>query len=233
MNKQQTRASQKGSVGQADSVTSMCQTGAAWLVVPGTFYCSRRRNLNILLFSSPSRQLMPYPLGISRDKYVNNLVTTQPKFFNHILIGSNKKMKNLLVIFLLFCFLFLFGCSKDNSEIIPTQNTPNNIEHSASGWELYSWKIEDHWKYSFLIGTNRLKTYEEVTTSKIVVTGEEKLKEILKLFTEGEHITWIGQGWLKRCWQSNFKNLELPPEIILEDIKQYCNEMKLILYVTD
>jgi hypothetical protein len=142
-------------------------------------------------------------------------------------------MKNLFVIFLSFCFLFLFRCSKDNSEIIPTQNTTTNIEHSASGWELYSWNLEDQWKYSILIGTNRLKTYEEVITSDILATGEEKLKEILKLFPKGENITWIGQGWLERCWQSGYKNLELPPEIILEDIKQYCNEMKLILYVTD
>lgn len=142
-------------------------------------------------------------------------------------------MKNLFVIFLSFCFLLLFRCSKDNSVIISTQNTTNEIEHSLSGWELYSWEIEDHWKYSILIGTNRLKTYEEVTNSKILVTGEEKLKEILGLLPEGEYIAWIGQGWLERCWQSDYKNLELPPEIILEDIKQYCNEMKLILYVTD
>jgi len=142
-------------------------------------------------------------------------------------------MKNLFVVFLSFYFLLLFGCSIDNSEIIPTQNTIINIEHSASGWELYSWKIVDHWKYSILIGTDRLKTYKEVNTSKILVTGEEKLKEILKLFPEGENITWIGQGWLERCWQSDYKNLELPPEIILEDIKDYCNEIKLILYVTD
>jgi len=142
-------------------------------------------------------------------------------------------MKNLFIILLSFCFLLLFKCSKENPEIIPTQNMTINIEHSASGWELYSWKIEDHWKYSILIGTNRVKTYDEVTTSKIMVTGEEKLKEILKLFPEGEHFTWIGQGWLERCWQSDYKNLVLPPEIILEDIKQFCNEMKLILYVTD
>ena len=142
-------------------------------------------------------------------------------------------MKNFFVIFLSFCFILLFRCSKENPDITPTQNTTNKIEHSASGWELYSWKIEDQWRYSILIGTNRLKTYEEVTTSKIVVTGEEELKEILRIFPEGENITWVGQGWLERCWQSNYKNLELPPEIIIEDIRRYCNGMKLILYVTD
>ncbi|MCK5429427.1 MAG: hypothetical protein KAI94_08145, partial [Anaerolineales bacterium] len=63
-------------------------------------------------------------------------------------------MKNLFVIFLSFCFLLLCWCSKDNSEITTPQNTTNKIEHSVSGWELYSWKIEDQWKYSILIGTN-------------------------------------------------------------------------------
>ena len=142
-------------------------------------------------------------------------------------------MKKLFVTFLSFCFLFWFRCSKDNSEIIPTENTTNKIEHSTSGWELYSWKIENHWKYSILIGTSRTKTYEEVTTSKLMVKSEVKLKEILRLFPEDEQITWIGKGWLERCWQGNYNNLELPPEMIIEDIRCYCREIKIILYVTD
>lgn len=145
--------------------------------------------------------------------------------------------RNFIILFLAF-IMFLSTCSSDNSEIIISENNSTDIsikkiEHSTKGWELYSWKMDKYWNYSILIGSNHLKTYEEVTSSKILVTGEEKLKEVLKMFPKDEVITWIGEGWLKRCWQSNYYNLELPPEIIISDIRQYCNEIKLILYVTD
>ena len=116
-------------------------------------------------------------------------------------------MKNIFVIFLPFFFLLIIWCSSDNSENVPTQNTITNIQHSETGWELYSWRTENSWNYSIVIGTNRLKTYDEVTSSKILVTGEEKLKEILRLFPQGEQIMWIGKGWLERCWQSDYKKM--------------------------
>ena len=178
-----------------------------------------------------SGQLRPYPLGMSNDKA--SMIRCRFKYTDHELIRSNKKMQKSYAVLLSFCFLFVFSCSKDNSEITPTVNTANKIEHSTSGWELYSWKIEHHWKYSILIGTSRIKTYEEVTSSKMMVTGELKLKEILRLLPEGEQVTWIGKGWLERCWQGNYNNLELPPDMIIEEMRQYCKEINIILYVTD
>jgi len=138
----------------------------------------------------------------------------------------------VFIILLSFCFLLLSACSKDNPEITPTEETSYKISHSSTGWELYSRQTESKWNYSILIGTSRLKTYEDVVNS-ISVIGEENLKKVLSRFPEGENIMWIGEGWLKRCWQSGYKDLTLPPNEIIEEIKQYCNEQKLILYVTD
>jgi hypothetical protein len=143
------------------------------------------------------------------------------------------KMNKVFIIFVLFCSVLLSGCADENSEIIPAQNTTVMFDHSMTGWELYSWQIEDNWNYSILVGTSRLKTYEEVTSSEVLVTGKEKLKEVLNLFPENEYITWIGQGWLSRCWHNSYNNLELPPELIIDNIKEFCNEMNIILIVTD
>ena len=142
-------------------------------------------------------------------------------------------MRKMFVIYILFCVLILSACSEENSEIIPAQNTTDMFDHSMTGWELYSWQIEDNWNFSILVGTSRLKSYEEVTSSEILVTGLEKLKEVLSLFPEGENITWIGQDWLSRCWHSGYNNLELPAELIINDVRHFCNQRNIILNVTD
>ena len=144
------------------------------------------------------------------------------------------KPKFILILFLIW---ILTECSKDSTQI---QEPTNQLDldkltftHSMKGWELYSWPDGNDWNYSFLIGTDRLKSYDEVTTNEIIVTGKDSLKMVLDKFPEGEIITWIGRGWLERCWGGNFNNLSLPPKDIIDEIKQYCININLILQVTD
>ena len=68
-----------------------------------------------------------------------------------------------------------------------------SFSHSMKGWELYSWPSESDWNYSILIGTNRNKTYQEVTTNKISVVGKDSLKILLDKFPANEQIFWIGK----------------------------------------
>lgn len=146
----------------------------------------------------------------------------------------NAKRAPLLLLGLIVC---VAACSKETSDIQAPAN-PNvadtaRFPHSMKGWELYSWPSGAAWKYSILEGTNRLKTYEEVTTNTIVVTGEDALKRMLDKFIAGEFITWIGPGWLHACWSEDSKDLALPPQGILEDIKGYCTAKQLTLQITE
>jgi len=139
-------------------------------------------------------------------------------------------------LILLFCILpILSGCSNDSTQTHePAKSIDLNtltFTHSMKGWELYSWKNGDDWNYSILIGTDRLKSYDEVKTNEIIVTGEDTLKMVLDKFPEGEIITWIGQGWLKRCWGNNYYDLSLPPEEIIDEIKQFCSQINLVLQI--
>jgi hypothetical protein len=145
-----------------------------------------------------------------------------------------KKLKFILILFLIW---ILAGCSKDETQI---QEPEHQIDinslifaHSMKGWELYSWHNGNDWNYSILIGTDRLKTYDEVTKNEIVVTGKDSLKMVLDRFPAGETITLIGRGWLERCWGGNFNNLSLPPKDIIDEIKQYCSNINLILQITE
>jgi len=104
---------------------------------------------------------------------------------------------------------------------------------SMKGWELYSWSNGSEWHYSILAGTNRMKTCDEVMTSEITATGTDSLKTALAEFPAGEYITWAGTGWLEDCWDYGLRNLSLPSQGIVDEIKQYCAEHGLTLNVAD
>jgi hypothetical protein len=105
--------------------------------------------------------------------------------------------------------------------------------HSMKGWELYSWPSGNDWNYSILIGTNRLKSYEEVTTNRIIASGKDSLMLLLNKLPENENIFWIGKGWLARCWGGNYGNLSLPGDSIINEILEYCIQKKLALSFSD
>lgn len=79
---------------------------------------------------------------------------------------------------------------------------------SMKGYEVYCWYDEEQesWHYTLITGTNRLKTYKEVTDEedtitsggwvKITVTGEDALKTLLARLPEGEEVVWRDESWL-------------------------------------
>jgi hypothetical protein len=94
---------------------------------------------------------------------------------------------------------------------------------------LYSWPNGNDWNYSILKGTNRLKTYNEVIKNKIIVLGIDSLKMLLDKFPKKEEIFWVGEGWLKRIWGTDYGNLSLPDSKIIDEIKNYCTQKELVL----
>ena len=144
------------------------------------------------------------------------------------------KPKFIMILFLIW---ILPGCSKDSTQI---QEPTNQLDldkltftHSMKGWELYSWPDGNDWNYSILTGTDRLKSYEEVTTNQVIVTGKDSLKMVLDKFPTDEMILWIGRGWLERCWGGGMHDLSLPPQEILDEISAYCTRKHLTLQITD
>jgi hypothetical protein len=53
------------------------------------------------------------------------------------------------------------------------------------GYELFSWKENGHWHYSLLPGTNREKTYEEITSKATVIVGTSNFEAELKRLPKG------------------------------------------------
>ena len=145
-------------------------------------------------------------------------------------------MKQLFIpLGILFLALLFTSCSKDNPECDYPASLPGKfesmlIESSMKGWELYSWREDvegcKKWNYALVPGTNRLKSYNEVTSDTVLkVSGEQQLKLLLNKFPSNEHILWVGEKWLSNVWgQSNinYGNLKLPASAVMDEIKRHC-----------
>ena len=86
------------------------------------------------------------------------------------------------------------------------------------GMELYSWKPEGKdWSFSLLVGTNRLKSEEEIKKPEQTIVGVEGLKKRLAGLAEGEQVFW--------------RNLarEAVPEQMAKDLKAFCDGIKVKL----
>jgi len=118
---------------------------------------------------------------------------------------------------LLFAILLgslLSGCGT------ASQPTVTLYPKSMKGYELYSWKEDDQWKFSLLIGTNRDKTLEEIKSANVVLADVDALLSSLEKIPAGEYITW-----------SSRETLSFPPENIRSQVEQVCKDKGLILNI--
>lgn len=149
------------------------------------------------------------------------------------------KKSILISAFVLFALFNNISCNKEeNKENALASITSAKLDtitftHSMKGWELYSWAVDSRWKYSLLIGTNALKSYSQVTTNKISVIGEDSIKVILNKLPAGEEIFWIGPQWLQSSYFSDPNVFSLPPRNIQIEIKEFCDNKNLKLYIAD
>lgn len=118
------------------------------------------------------------------------------------------KTKKLTVFLSSFILLLYIACTNDNNDeesAVKSYLDTLVVPHSIKGYELYSWPEGNKWYFSILVGTNRIKTDNEVTSNipsdinLITVAGIDTLKLALARFPENEYITWIGLEWLQNA----------------------------------
>lgn len=145
-----------------------------------------------------------------------------------------KKLQLLLAISLIVNSLSFIKCSTENNLDTDTTKLDRlSFSHSTKGWELYSWPNGNTWNYSITEGTNRLKTYDEVTTNAAPVVGKDSLMMLLDKFPANEEIFWISEVWLDRIWGGNYGDLSLPDSNTIIEIENYCIHKELILSISD
>lgn len=102
---------------------------------------------------------------------------------------------------------------------------------SMKGYELYSWKVKGRWHYSLLAGTNRTKTYEEITSQSAERKGIEALESELQKISRGEEVFWMGDAppGAKRAAADRTTNLKHPSRKRIKRVKAICDKLGLKL----
>ena len=79
-------------------------------------------------------------------------------------------MKKLIA--LLLCMLTVFACTACSTPIYP--GLPNISEDPMKGVEIYCWQDGGEWKCGGTVGTNRMKTDEEIRALQVVTVPQMK-----------------------------------------------------------
>ncbi len=142
--------------------------------------------------------------------------------------------RRIAVLFLAVSGMALSGCADPlgPGPAHIASATPAPLPRSMKGYELYSWREGSEWRFTLITGTNRLKTYEEITTPgdtvtaegwvKITVTGVEALKALLARLPRGEWVFWAGEAWGEQTHEGAEGNLAQPDQALVDDIARYC-----------
>ena len=106
-----------------------------------------------------------------------------------------------------------------------------DASQALKGYELYSWKVKGRWHYAVLAGTNRAKSYEEITSPDNERVGLAALKAELKKLPRGEEVFWrsAAHPGVARPRAKGSPILELPSRQRIKQVKAYCDKLGLEL----
>ena len=132
---------------------------------------------------------------------------TRKQFFSRLSAGIGA----------LFGGWLISACGGDASptpaHTTPTVTSTSTQARSMKGYELYSWQMQGAWYFSLVVGTNRLKTFEEVSSPEVRMQGIEALKRKLHTLAGGEQVFWLGQ---------RVPGMARPPDEMVDAINAYC-----------
>jgi hypothetical protein len=143
---------------------------------------------------------------------------------------DHEHVKLLLLTFVLVVLL-LSSCSSARQPATvppPVRSLPS----SPKGYELYGWRMGGEWYFTLITGTNRVKTYEEVTGGenvvedawvKVTVKGTHDLEAVLEQVPTDTLVLWVGPRQL-RLSGAKPGGLAMPPRRMARDIASYCEE---------
>jgi len=101
---------------------------------------------------------------------------------------------------------------------------------SMKGYELYSWPAGQDWNFALLIGTNRLKTLEEIKAPEQTLHGVDAIKTALRGLPANEQVFWVGLGWLQQSQMAS-GSIAIPPAPIRDEIMDLCSQLGIRLTV--
>ena len=102
---------------------------------------------------------------------------------------------------------------------------------ATNRYELYSWKVKGRWHYAIIEGTERAKSYEEITAKDSQYTGLAALKDELKKLPRGAELFWMSaaHAGVDKPQTKDSPILELPSRQRIKRIKADCEKLGIKL----
>ena len=136
-----------------------------------------------------------------------------------------------LILWVCALVVALAGCNEERTVLAPASLPP-----SMKGYELYSWKSGQTWVFKLMVGTNRLKTLDEVmrnvTSADTAVSarGVDELKAALGELPDDAQVVWRGPEALARMGIGP-GDLALPTQTVLDEITRHAEQAGVGLVV--
>lgn len=106
------------------------------------------------------------------------------------------------------------------------------LETPGNGWELYTWKSGEVWRFSLLVDSTLHKTSEEILSNPYTVNGREQLKLMLRQIPSGEVIVWRGNGWIDENISGVTSIYKMPALLEQYDIYSFARRNSVDVIVT-
>jgi hypothetical protein len=102
------------------------------------------------------------------------------------------------------------------------------------GYQLFTWKEKGHWHYSLLPGTNRERTYAEITAPPAVIVGTSNFESELKRLPKGTQVLWQSDApaGIKAPGSGGAMSFKHPSRKRIERIKSVCDKLGIKLSLT-
>jgi hypothetical protein len=99
------------------------------------------------------------------------------------------------------------------------------------GYEMYSWKGDGGWSFVLVPGTNRAKTYQEITSGQAVHKGMDAIRDELRRLPKGSVVLWLNGAhpMVDKNSASDSIRLEHPSGKRVRKLKKFCDELGLKL----
>ncbi len=155
------------------------------------------------------------------------------------------------LVSLLVTALILTACGQSHpgtgeSGVIPAADYPTPVwqeipalfPESLKGYELYSWQSGEDWVFTLIAGTNRSKSFEEITSAenklengfiKITVTSLDDLEILIKRLPAGVDLTWSGIDLTGQV-EEGTQYFTYPPDEMLDRIVDFAAKQGVILH---
>ena len=114
--------------------------------------------------------------------------------------------------------------------LIATAASAQTTVTGSKGYELHSWKINNHWYYSLLPRTDKTKTYEEITAKSQAHRDTSGLTSALKKLPRGEEVYWMGDAPIAaKSVTAAGLSLKHPSRKRIKHIKSICDQLGIKL----